>query len=317
MTRITSSLSSSLASSFTSFSALTMVVSACVGSMLTGPAASAQHAGWVLNGDPVLAGLELPTERKHVHPITSPYTHEDSFVTTDVRAWFLYHDFPQGSAIGGGNAKVYAVQIRAAITDTLQLVAYKDGYLDMNSGAVNDKGWNDVAAGLKWNFLQDWDNDLHASVGLGYEIGIGQDKVLQQDDEVRLWGSVDKGFGKLHVGATANLLLAVDGEDAVGDADRLHWHARADYYACEWFSPVVELNGYHVLSEGDTRPLPFSGVDVANLGGGDGEDVITIGLGGELRVIDDVALRAAYEMPLTNNDDLFGYRWTLSAVYSF
>ncbi len=279
--------------------------------------ASAQHAEYVVFSEPNTAGLELPAERKHVHPITSPYTHEDSFVTTDVRTWFLYHDFPKSSAIAGGNAKVYAVQVRVALTDQLQLVAYKDGYTAIDSGLVDDDGWNDVAAGLKWNFLQDWENDLHAAVGVGYELGIGDDEALQEDDEVRLWASIDKGFDKLHVGATVNLLLAVGSEDPLGDADRLHWHARADYYTCEWFSPVVEMNGYHVLNEGDNTPLPFSGVDVANLGGGDGEDVITVGFGGEFRPFDDVAIRAAYETPLTDNDDLFGYRWTLSAVFSF
>lgn len=174
-------------------------------------------------------------------------------MTTDVRAWFVHHDFPDGSAIGGGDAQVYALQIRAAITDTLQLVAYKDGWVNFDSGAVNDDGLNDVAAGLKWNFLRDWNADLHASVGVGYEIGLGDDEVLQGDDELRIWGSVDKGLGRLHVGATAKLLLAVGGEDAVGDADRIHWHARADYWSCEWFSPVVEFNGYHVISEGDNR----------------------------------------------------------------
>lgn len=289
---------------------------ATVGSAFA-PAAEAQHANWILSGDPVQAGLDIPADRRHVHPVTSPYTHENSFVTTDVRAWFINHEFPGDSGIGGGSAQVYAVQVRVALTDRLQLVAYKDGFVQFNTEAVDDSGINDLAAGLKWNFLQDWDNNLHAAVGVGYEIGLGDDEVLQGDDELRLWGSVDKGFGRLHVGATANLLLAVGGEDALGDSDRLHWHARADYFVNSWFSPVVELNGYHVLSEGSNTPLPFSGVDVANLGGGEGEDVITVGFGAEFRVIDNVALRGAYEVPLTKNTDLFGERLSLSAVFSF
>ena len=209
------------------------------------------------------------------------------------------------------------MQVRVALTDSIQFLAYKDGYTAFNTGLVPDDGWNDIAAGVKWNFLQDWENDLHAAVGIGYEIGIGDDQALQEDDEIRLWASVDKGIDKLHLGATVNLLLAAGTEDPLGDADRIHWHARADYFLCEQFSPVVELNGYHVFEEGDNAPLNFSGVDVANLGGGKSEDVITIGLGGEFRVIDDLALRVAYESPLTDQDDLFGYRWTFSAVMSF
>ncbi len=285
-------------------------------SLLSLPA-TGQHANFVLAGDPNPAAAEVPSQRKAVHPITSPYFHEDSFVTSDLRAWYLYHDFPKSSAIGGGNAKVYALQVRVALTDQLQLVAYKDGYTDFDSGLVDDDGWNDVAAGLKWNFLQNWDQDLHAAVGLGYQLGIGDDDVLQGNDELRLWASVNKGIDALHLGGTVNLLLPTDGEDALGASDRLFWHLHADYYLCEMFSPVVELNGYHTLSNGDNAPLNFSGVDVATLGGGDGEDVITVGLGGELRPTHNLGLRCAYEMPLTDKDDLFGYRWTLSAVFSF
>ena len=89
------------------------------------------------------------------------------------------------------------------------------------------------------------------------------------------------------------------------------------FFVNESFSPVVEINGYHTLNEGDNTPLPFNGLDVANLGGGEGEDAISIGLGGEFRPAEGVALRAAWEGPLTDNDDLWGSRITLSAIWSF
>jgi len=294
----------------------TRLLPALVLALLTSPLA-AQHANFVLFGDANEQGKALSAERKAVHPITSPYYHEDSFITTDVRTWFLYQDFPKSSAIAGGSAKIYAAQIRIALTDRLQFVAYKDGYADFDSGLVNDDGWMDIAAGIKWNFLQDWENDLHAAVGLGFEIGLGEDDVLQQDDELRIWASVNKGFDRLHLGGTVNVLIPTENEDALGDSTRLSWHVHADYYLLEWLSPVVELNGYHVLDEGDNTPLPFNGVDVANLGGGQSEGVITMGLGAEIRPADNVGLRVAYEFPLTKNDDLFGYRWTFSAVLSF
>lgn len=278
--------------------------------------AAAQQADFVLF-DRGREKIDLPPERRAVHPITSPFYHEDSFVTTDVRAWYMYHDFPASSAIAGGSAKGYAAQVRIALTDRVQFVAYKDGYLEFDSGLVGDDDWNDIAAGVKWKFYEDWDNDLHAAVGVGYEIGIGDDEVLQQDDELRLWGSVNKGFDKLHLGTTVNLTIPTESEDALGDSTRLFWHVHADYYVCEWFSPVAEINGYATIDEGDNTPLPFNGVDVANLGGGKSEDVITLGLGGELRPAENVGVRVAYEFPLTDNDDLFGYRWTLSLVLSF
>ncbi|MBI1336486.1 MAG: hypothetical protein GC164_05940 [Phycisphaera sp.] len=277
--------------------------------------ASAQHAGFVLFGEPNEAGRSLPAERVAVHPVTSPYYHEDSFVTTDLRAWYIYHNFPKGTL--GGSANVYALQIRVALTDTLQLVAYKDGYTDFNTAAVPGDGWNDLAAGLKWNFLQDWESDLHAAVGVGYQFGSGEKKVLQSDDELRLWASVNKGFNRLHLGATINLLIPTDGEDPFGDSTRLFWHLHADYFVCQWFSPVIEFNGYHTIDDGKNKPLPFSGLDVASLGGGQGQDVITIGFGGEIRPCEHFSLRAAFETPLLKNDGLFGHRVTVSAVVPF
>ncbi|MFW6059448.1 MAG: hypothetical protein ACODAQ_04670 [Phycisphaeraceae bacterium] len=288
-----------------------------IGAVLVMPSlAQAQHARLVLFGDPDPAAEQVEPTDRFVHPLTAPYVHEDSFVTSDIRPWFVYHDFPNASAIDGGSAKVYAVQARLALTRDIQFVAYKDGYVDFDTGLVDEEGWNDLAAGVKWNFLRDWERQLHAAVGIGYELKTGDGRVLQNDDELRFWASLNKGFDRLHLGGTLNYFIAPGDEDALGDSDRLSWHLHADYYVLEWFSPVLELNGYHTLDEGNAV-LPFQGVDVANLGGGKSEDVITIGLGGEVRPAEDIALRAAYETPLTDADDLFGYRWTFSSVFSF
>ena len=294
----------------------TMIVMSVLALHVVANRADAQHTSTILFGDPNPAGLAAPNEHKFVHPLTAPYYHEDSFITTDIRAWFVYHDFPQASPIGGGDAQVAAVQLRLALTDSLQLVAYKDGYVNIDSGILDESGWNDLAAGLKWNFLQDWDNQFHMAVGFGYEARTGNGRVLQNNDEWRFWLSANKGFDRLHLGGTFNLLLADDKDSGMGGSDRIIWNLHADYRLTDQFSPVIEINGYHTLDEG-YAPLPFSGVDVTNLGGGKGEDVITIGLGGEWRFSESIAARAAYETPLTDADDLFGYRWTFSVVFSF
>lgn len=288
---------------------------AVAGIMLCTTLSWGQHSSFTLLGSPSEEGKALPAERRAVHPVSDAYFHEDSFVTTDLRGWYIYHNFPKTIALDGGDANVYALQIRVAITDQLQLVAYKDGYMDWDSGLIQDDGWNDLAAGLKWNFLQNWKDDLHAAVGVGYQFAVGDASILQNDQELRLWASANKGFDKLHLGATVNYLIHTGNEDALGSSDRITWHLHADYYLCKFFSPVVELNGYHSVNDGDNEPLPFSGADVCNLGGGD--DLVTAAFGFEVRPIENVALRTAYEMAVTDGDDLYGYRWTFSAIYSF
>jgi opacity protein-like surface antigen len=252
-----------------------------------------------------------------VHPITSPYWHEDSFVTTDLRPVYVYHAFP-GEILGGGKATVTALQVRVALTKSLQLVAYKDGWVNIDTAGLNDDGWNDLAAGLKWAFLQNEEKQMHAALGVGYEFASGDDQVLQDDDALRVWASFNKGFGPLHLGATVNYNRTLgNGDDILGNSDVLSWHLHLDYQVCDWFSPVVELNGYHTVREDDHVVTPFSGADVADLGGNGSESVVTLGVGAEIRPHERVALRAAYELPLTDNTDVFGHRWTFSAVLKF
>ncbi len=277
--------------------------------------AAAQHADFVLFGEPDADAAAVPANQRFVAPVTSPYFAENSFITSDVRAWYLYHEFPNN--VLGGDVQVAAVQVRLALTDRLQLVAYKDGYAWFDDTVVNDQGMMDIAAGLKWNFYRDLEAQLSMALGVGYEIAAGDDDVLQDDDELRLWFSADKGFDDLHVGFTFNYFYPTGGEDALGDAERISWHVHLDYYLCECFSPVIEFNGYHTIDASSTMPLPFTGIDVTNLGGGESEDVITMGIGGAFRLSEDLSLRIGYEFPLTDDIDLFGDRWTLSLAWEF
>jgi hypothetical protein len=268
---------------------------------------------------PLFGGTLKPLagDDQFVAPVTSPYYNENSMISTDVRGWYVYHKFNSEALGADTNAVDYAVQVRIALTDSLQLVAYKDGFLDFD-GAVSSEGWNDLAAGIKWQFLRDDENHLFAAAGAGYEFKTGESDALQNDSEMRLWVSVDKGFGKFHAGATLNYRIATSGEDDDnGNSDVLTWHLRGDYRLTDVFSPVIELNGYHIINDSDTG-VALNGADVLNLGATDADDTITVGLGCEFRCGNNTALRAAYELPLTDNDsDLFGTRLTFSIVYTF
>ena len=107
-----------------------------------------------------------------VHPVTAPYWHEDSFITTDLRPVFAYHHFP-GEILGGGRGIVAAAQLRVALTKSLQLVAYKDGWMDIDTPGLDDSGWNDIALGLKWAFIQNEPAQFHAALGVAYEAATG------------------------------------------------------------------------------------------------------------------------------------------------
>jgi hypothetical protein len=286
--------------------------------------AAAQQQGFVLfPGAPNLSlfpslanNSAVTNDQVFVHPVTDPYFHEDSFISSDLRIWYAYHNFSDDSILGGGEAQVAAAQVRLAITPQLQLVAYKDGFMWFHPGLFQADGWNDVAAGLKWGFLQDQRDQLYASLGAGYQFPWGESKVLQNKEELRLWGSVDKGFGKLHAGATFNYFIATGEQGPYGAGNHLSGDLHLDYRVCDFFSPVAEANYYHV-TQSRNAVLPIQGADVTDLGDGANDDICTLGVGAEVRPLEHVALRAAWEKNVTHPDDAFDSRVTVSAIITF
>ena len=75
------------------------------------------------------------------------------------------------------------------------------------------------------------------------------------------------------------------------------------------------------IIRGDARRVHCDGgtlaSDVLNLGGNKNENTITGALGAEVRPCRNFALRGAYERALNDDADLFGHRWTVSAVIKF
>jgi hypothetical protein len=270
------------------------------------------QGGFVLFGESSAPATDQP-----VRPLTAPYFHEDAFITSDLRAWHVDHSFSASTI--GGSATVTALQVRIALTDSLQLVAYKDGYVDVSGSALGSpSGWNDLAAGLKWAFYRNPEARLQLAAGIGIELAVGDADVLQDAAEYRFWLSANKGIGALNLGATLNYRMADSkSAGALGASDMLTAHLHADYRVNDWFSPVLEINAYFVSDDG-AGLVPFSGVDAVSLAGGGNEDTITGAIGAEFRPFGPaIGLRLAYETRLNTGISLFGDRWTFSAVYAF
>lgn len=309
-----------------------------------GSTASAQHANFVLFGEPTQGVKGMDPSNRFVQPVTSIYFNESSFVTSDIRVSAMFHDFPD--EVAADNAQIYDVQIRLALTSQFQLMVYKLGYTSFDGSGTRlsqsaadgttetfspPNGANDLGVGLKWNFLQDWGNNLHAAVGVGYEFGIG-DSYFQNDDEVRVWLSVDKGMGAWHVGGTFNYRYGNDDrnvifgglnqigqpvgifDNASGDAQIISFHLRTDYHVNKWVSLFAEFNAYIPVSTNAGQ----DGTGLGDLGNRNtSEKTYTIGVGAEVRPIENLGIRGAYEFSVGSDDDLFGNRVTVSAVYSF
>lgn len=254
-----------------------------------------------------------------VHPITAFNYADDALITSDMRGSYLHQHFPRNANVpSGGAARVYDFQLRHAVDDRFQLLVSKLGAADVHLGGEEEFDATDVALGFKYAVLNDVEGRQHVALGATYEFGIGDEDTLGDDDEVRLFGAWTRGFGRFNVTTSANLAFATGDESANGDSDRLFLHAHLDYELDELLSPVVELSYVKVIEE-SSDPARVSAVNpgaLASFGGNGDEDVLTLGLGGELRLNRDLRLRLAYESPLSDDEDLFGYRWTASAVWT-
>ena len=131
------------------------------------------------NGLCGLCSLIQPSDHCYddfISPMTNPVFFEDPRNLTEARLIFLNHKVPLSAA--GGDVQLYALQIRAALTDRLSLIATKDGYV-VSSNPLIDDGWADISAGLKYLFYSDPSAQQLASAGVVYELPVGSPDAAQ------------------------------------------------------------------------------------------------------------------------------------------
>ena len=277
-----------------------------------------------------------------VRPVTNPVWLGLPSVQTLVHPIFMYHSFPRkvsteiGDVEMGGDLQLYALQFEVALTENLSLIAVKDGFIDFNpdndaDGAFSSEtGMGDLAAGLKWVFLNDEDKHLLCSVRLVAELPTGDAQVWQGNGDGTLAPAVSilKIAGPLQFVSTLGYIQALDNDESSLFYNA--WHM--SYSIKDKVFPLVEINHFHVTDEGngDTRfrdqvggAVPavaqWEGGDLVNLGssnGDDNADYVTLGVGARFRVNDRVDLGAAYEIPLTDDEDgITDYRVTADMVW--
>lgn len=295
----------------------------------TAPASSADKAGYLVSDlnffphDEILWPGFLTGMEGFDHfydPISNPLYHESAIVKTQAKFLYLYHEFPDGNALDGGQLNSVALQLRVALTDRLAFIATKDGYTWFDPGLYpeEEEGLNDLAVGAKYALIADEELDLVFTIGARYEWRFGKREILQKDnDEISPFLSVAKGFDKLHLLANVTFRIPFDDDKA---NSIFQWSVHADYELFDGFAPMVELNGLHYLSDADRTPLDVGGYDYANLGSTDvsGNSVVTLAVGAALRFTPNFTIGATYEFPLTDaDDDIIEQRVTVAATFTY
>ncbi len=254
-----------------------------------------------------------------IEPVTNPLFFEDPLIHSEIRPIAIWHNIDKSFVTGGGDARVFAAQVRYAVTDRLAIIATKDGYIDLDPGVgTTAGGWADIAAGIKYALVDDAAKQLVVTPGLKFEIPTGNTKVFQGNGsgEWDVFVSAIKGFDKFHVVGSAGVRLPNDWDKETASA---HYSLQLDYFACRWFIPFVSGNGQTVLSEAKALPLKVEGYDIINFGSSaaGGETQIVVGGGFRSRLHERVDFGFAYEYGLTDPKGLFKDRYTVDFVFRF
>ncbi|HVM96718.1 MAG TPA: hypothetical protein VMT89_10030, partial [Candidatus Acidoferrales bacterium] len=204
-------------------------------------------------------------------------------------------------------------------------------------------GWANIAAGLKYTLFRDVDLRALATIGLRYEVPTGDQKVFQGPvfslktpinlskqgaGVLNPFLSGGYGVGDLHALLYMGGRVAMDSLDSSFFDLSLH----VDYQIAQFY-PLIELNWVQVV-HGGSRLAPVEqafgakmnqeGFDFFNLGAPSAEGgVVTMAFGGRWRILTDLDLfgrkggldlGAAYEIPVTDRADLFGWRVTTDLI---
>ena len=150
-----------------------------------------------------------------------------------------------------------------------------------------------------------------------------------------MWGFEDIGLdgGDLHIMGYTALRFPISGYDSTFYDLSMHVDYGMDLGSAGKFFPLIEANWVHTVGGGrrwapaDVTGFDQEGFDFFNFGasGGGGDSVVTMAFGFRYRFLDRVGnilgksigadIGAAYEVPITKREDVFGWRVTTDLMF--
>jgi len=257
-----------------------------------------------------------------IGPISNPVLSKDPRALTEGRLLFLTDYIPDEHPFNGGDFQVYGLQVRLALTDRLSFIADKDGLLSIHPGiGGSETGWLNIAVGLKYAFVRDVENQFLVVGGFMYEPHTGEAKVFQgQGDGVwTVFGTVGKEFAECHhfIGNFGYQFPVREQENSSFFYTSLH----LDRQFMGRLYALTELNWFH-WTQGGNRGLPPAlgeGDGLINLGtsGVAGNDLVTAAVGLKAIVNRHLDVGTAFEVPISNRNDLLNARLLVEMILRY
>lgn len=129
-----------------------------------------------------------------VSPFSNPVQFKDPRSTTEARGIFIAAWSDPAMPLGDTTAQIYALQLKAAVTERFQVFADKDGIVRLNPGVgASQTGLANLAVGGKYAFYRDPDTQTIASAVVQYEAPTGYANIFQNQGSGLLAGYVVLG----------------------------------------------------------------------------------------------------------------------------
>ncbi len=283
-------------------------------------ASSTYDSGWQTADQGFgLRRLLRPSERcfdNFISPISNPVFFEDPRNLTEARFIFLNHRVPD--AAGGEDVQLFALQLRASLTDNVSLIATKDGYI-VSSNPLVDDGWADISAGLKFNLLRNVESQSLLSTGFTFEAPTGSEDSLQGngDGELNVFLSGAQQLGNRNYWiSTSGFRVGLDGD---AESDSWYWSNHLSRQVTDRFYLLTEFNWYHWTGSGTNGVPGVEGLDLFNLGstGVSGNDIVTQAVGVKFKRNCHREIGLAYEFPLTERRDIIEDRVNFNWIFRY
>jgi hypothetical protein len=252
-----------------------------------------------------------------ISPMSNPIYFEDPRTLTEARLIFANHAIP--NSLGGNNAQLLAMQVRAALTENLSIIATKDGYM-WSENPLLANGFMDVNAGLKYNLFKDVANQTLVSTGFTYGIPLGSHQTLQGkgNGELNFFLSGGQQIGEnWHVLSTFGARIPANNS---AYTESTYWSNHLDRkLGNSGFYLFTEANWYHWLSNGTQFPANVEGLDLFNLGSTDvnGNNIVTGAYGLKYKPNGNVEMGIAYEIPYSSRRDIIQNRLTVDLILRY
>jgi hypothetical protein len=253
-----------------------------------------------------------------VGPLSNPINFKDPRALTEARLLFLNNWGARGTPVlGTGSIQVYALQLRVALTERLQLFADKDGIVRLSpnpGGSVT--GLANINAGAKYALIRDVENQFLFNGIVQYEAPTGYANIFQNQGSgnLALFGQLAKEIGDWHFilqfGQNFRMKTTNSGYFMTSAHVDRRFGRFVPFYEANWF--YYNQNGTHLAA-------PFEGGGLINIGaqGIAGVSWVTNAVGFKYDISKNLHFGLGYEFQLSEKTQLLNNQVIAELIFRY